>query len=195
MKLKLSDPLEQYIADSLTKAGIDFVHESQDARATLNLDFFLPDHGVYLEIKGGHSPRISNQMKRAHNVIAIQGVSSVDFMCLLLSRYPIPMNPTKLDTQPIPEWALQAAKRWSSHPMEDATEEALARLIAEAHAASGWMPMDSVPLDGTVVLALAKRNKEVRLCAFNVSMAQSPGWLSLKGSYTHWQPLPAPPKV
>lgn len=86
MKLQLSDPLEQYIADSLTRAGISFIHETQDHEATLNLDFFLPEHGVYLEIKGGHTSRISKQMSRAFNVIAIQGVKSVDFICKLLSK-------------------------------------------------------------------------------------------------------------
>ncbi len=86
--LQLSDPLEQYIADSLTRAGIPFVHESQDAQMTKALDFFLPDHLVYLEIKGGHSNRIVGQMGRAMNVIAIQGVKSVDFICKLLSVIP-----------------------------------------------------------------------------------------------------------
>lgn len=86
--LQLSDPLEQYIADSLTRAGIDFIHESQNDQATKCLDFYLPDHGVYLEIKGGHSNRIAGQMARDFNVIAIQGVKSVDFICKLLSVVP-----------------------------------------------------------------------------------------------------------
>jgi hypothetical protein len=86
--LQLSDPLEQYIADSLTRAGIMFIHESQDSVRTSALDFYLPEYLVYLEVKGGHSNRISGQMSRAMNVIAIQGVKSVDFICKLLSTIP-----------------------------------------------------------------------------------------------------------
>lgn len=87
-RLELSDPLEQYIAESLTRARILFTHESEDPEVTKCLDFYLPEFNVYLEIKGGHSKRIADQMSRDFNVIAIQGVKSVDFICKLLSTIP-----------------------------------------------------------------------------------------------------------
>jgi len=80
--MAITDPLEQDIADALIYAGIEFKHELEGG--TKNLDFYLPDYDVYLEIKGGHSDRITEQMSRDFNVIAVQGVKSVEFLCELL---------------------------------------------------------------------------------------------------------------
>lgn len=70
----MSDPVEDIIRSALTDAGIEFVDE-RDAR-TLGLDFYLPKEGVRIEVKQFHSDRISEQMSRAPNVIAIQGITS-----------------------------------------------------------------------------------------------------------------------
>lgn len=86
--MHISDPLEQQLADALSKAGVRFVHESEDAHVTKALDFFLPDFGIYLEVKGGHTDRIAWQMSRGANAIAIQGMSSVAFICNLLGCLP-----------------------------------------------------------------------------------------------------------
>lgn len=37
------------------------------------LDFYLPDHGVFIECKQFYSERIARQMSSVHNVIVIQG--------------------------------------------------------------------------------------------------------------------------
>lgn len=58
-----------------------------EGKSPANLDFYLPSHDLYLEIKGGHSERIAGQMARHPNVIAIQGVKSVAFVVNLLANY------------------------------------------------------------------------------------------------------------
>lgn len=82
MERKISDPLENYVAQALDDAGIVFKHESEGD--TLNLDFHLPDHGLYVEVKRFHSDRIAGQMSRAGDVIALQGSAAVDLFCKLL---------------------------------------------------------------------------------------------------------------
>lgn len=72
-----SDPMEALIFDALTDAGERFVHEGGEARG---LDFYLPDRDVYIEVKRMHSPRISEQMARAANVIAAQGPAAVQML-------------------------------------------------------------------------------------------------------------------
>jgi len=70
-----ADHYEQYCGEALENAGINFIHESQGA----GLDFYLPDFDIYLEIKQFHADRISRQMAKYDNVIAIQGIKSLDF--------------------------------------------------------------------------------------------------------------------
>jgi hypothetical protein len=71
--VKLSDPIEQIIADGLDAAGIRFVHESKAKELTLSLDFYLPDFCIFIECKQFWSENLNNQMQRASNIIAIQG--------------------------------------------------------------------------------------------------------------------------
>ena len=80
--MNITNPLEQLIADALMEADVAFKHESEGG--TKNLDFYLPNLDVYIEVKGGHSDRISEQMSRDFNVIAVQGVKSVHLLCKLL---------------------------------------------------------------------------------------------------------------
>lgn len=51
------------------------------------LDFYLPDHGLYIEVKQFHSDRIADQMKRAPNVIAAQGRPAVKALGRALELY------------------------------------------------------------------------------------------------------------
>jgi hypothetical protein len=71
------------ISEAVDSAGIQYLTD-YEGRSPKNLDFYLPDHDLYLEVKGGHSERISNQMARDFNVIAIQGIKSVAFVVKLL---------------------------------------------------------------------------------------------------------------
>jgi hypothetical protein len=66
------DPMEKIIADALIKAGVVFVTDYGGHNPT-NLDFYLPEHGIHIEVKQFYTPRIADQMSRANNVIAIQG--------------------------------------------------------------------------------------------------------------------------
>jgi len=65
------DPLELIIADALSSAGIKFVHESDNKEQ--NLDFLLPDSGIYIECKQFPTGRTSAQIAPYPNVIVIQG--------------------------------------------------------------------------------------------------------------------------
>jgi hypothetical protein len=65
------DPIELIIADGLRRAGIRFVHESDNKSQAL--DFSLPDLGVYIECKQFPSVRTSEQLAEFPNVILIQG--------------------------------------------------------------------------------------------------------------------------
>lgn len=78
MKLSsISDYLEQTIADRLTELGILFIHDSQGG--TKGLDFYLPNHDIYIEVKQFSAPRSKEQLERADNIILIQGVKALDF--------------------------------------------------------------------------------------------------------------------
>jgi hypothetical protein len=80
---RAGDPMERMIEDALASAGIDYACENSPGNAT-SLDFYLPDHGVAIEVKRFHSDRIAAQMARAPNVIALQGETAVRFFCEML---------------------------------------------------------------------------------------------------------------
>ena len=67
----ITDPVERIVADALDRAGV--VYETTNS---LELDFYLPSYEIYIEVKQYHSPRISEQMSRDANVIAIQGIEA-----------------------------------------------------------------------------------------------------------------------
>lgn len=75
------DPVETIVADGLAAAGIAhrFGHDVANG-----LDFYLPDFDVYVEVKRFHSGRIAEQMARAENVIAIQGVAAARLFAKLV---------------------------------------------------------------------------------------------------------------
>lgn len=68
----VKDPTELIVEDALTSQGIAFVSDERDPR-NQNLDFYLIDFDIHIEVKTFHSDRIAEQMSRAPNVIAIQG--------------------------------------------------------------------------------------------------------------------------
>ena len=78
----MTDPIEAMVSKALTEAKIEFVTEN-DPRAC-NLDFYLPNIGVHIEVKQYHSPRIADQMSRADDVIAIQGRWAAEVFCGLI---------------------------------------------------------------------------------------------------------------
>lgn len=85
--LHCTDPLEKAIEIALIEAGIRY-HTETDAKNGKNLDFFLPDLDIYLEVKSGHTDRIAEQMSRHPNVIAIQGGKSTRWIAALIQSLP-----------------------------------------------------------------------------------------------------------
>jgi len=77
-KINFGDGLEKMVAGALNDAGIEFIHESESK--DLKLDFYLPSFDVYIEVKRFHADRIERQMSSKDNVIAIQGIKSVEFI-------------------------------------------------------------------------------------------------------------------
>jgi hypothetical protein len=77
----MTDPLEDQIRSALVSTEIRCINESKESKF---LDFYLPEYGVHLEVKGGSTPRIADQCERDHNVIVIQGMKSVAFIVELL---------------------------------------------------------------------------------------------------------------
>lgn len=74
-----TDPMERIIADALNNANIP--HMSDAVHGTdHHLDFHLPDaapHGIAIEVKRMHAPRIAEQMSRHPDVIVAQGEYAV----------------------------------------------------------------------------------------------------------------------
>jgi hypothetical protein len=79
--LERNDPMEIMVAEAFTEAGIAWVDDLETG-----LDFYLPDYEVYVEVKRMHSARISEQMLRRPDVIAVQGLQAVKTLCHLLTR-------------------------------------------------------------------------------------------------------------
>lgn len=76
------DPMEAATAEVLALAGVRYHREHRES----GLDFYLPDFDVYIEVKQFHSDRIAAQMSRRRNVIAIQGLGSLDALKKLLLK-------------------------------------------------------------------------------------------------------------
>lgn len=79
----MNDPLEQIVAEALEGADMDYLTGEGGGNPS-GLDFNLVNHGVEIEVKRFHSARISDQMSRAENVIAIQGEGAVRFFANLI---------------------------------------------------------------------------------------------------------------
>lgn len=81
-KTHISDFLEKEIANTLSDLKINYIHESQNNKSSL--DFYLPDFDVYIEIKQFHSDRVLKQLASRDNVILIQGKKSIKFLKAIL---------------------------------------------------------------------------------------------------------------
>lgn len=81
----ITDPMERLIAEALDKAGIAWLHENDPGNAA-RLDFYLPDHDLYIEVKRLASERSGDQLKRADNVVLVQGKAAVEWLVEMLAR-------------------------------------------------------------------------------------------------------------
>jgi hypothetical protein len=78
-----NDPLETIIADGLGRAGIRFVHWSDNKSQAL--DFSLPDFGIYVECKQFATDKTSAQIAPFPNVIVIQGREAAQAFARLIA--------------------------------------------------------------------------------------------------------------
>ena len=78
------DPCESMLAMAMQSAGISFLREPHPD--TLGLDFYLPDFGVHIEVKRFGTPRSEYQMRRAKNVILVQGLEACCLFAMLAER-------------------------------------------------------------------------------------------------------------
>jgi len=77
-KIHYTDFLEASLGKTLETNGVDFTHESEVKHEPV-IDFYLPDHDIYIEVKQFYSDRIIKQLQSQQNVIVIQGRKAVDF--------------------------------------------------------------------------------------------------------------------
>jgi len=75
-------PIESKIGKALDKANITYVDELDER--SKGLDFYLVDFDIHIECKQFHTQHISEQMSRASNVIAIQGMKAAELFSDLL---------------------------------------------------------------------------------------------------------------
>lgn len=78
----MTDPMENIIASALDRAGIRYFTENKNHA---KLDFYLPDHDLYIEAKQFHSERTSRQTAQIPNVIVIQGVKAAEWFAATLT--------------------------------------------------------------------------------------------------------------
>lgn len=77
--MEFSDTLEKDTGAALTAAGIVWTRPQR-------LDFYLPDYGVFIEIKQYHSERANDQLKSQNEVILIQGKKALAFFIKMISK-------------------------------------------------------------------------------------------------------------
>lgn len=83
----MQDPIEKIIENALIMSGIRY-KGGREGHNPSNLDFALLDYDVEIEVKQFHSDRISAQMAKAPNVIAIQGRSAALCFASLINGKP-----------------------------------------------------------------------------------------------------------
>lgn len=81
--------LENLIRQVLTDAGIEFLsdQDSGEKRNPSGLDFKLLEENVEIEVKRYASDRTGEQMKRAPDIIFVQGSVACAFLAKLLVNY------------------------------------------------------------------------------------------------------------
>lgn len=78
-------PLEQRIAKALDTAKLGY-RTDYEGGVEAHLDFYVQKYDVHIEVKGGHSPRISKQMARSKNVIVAQGEKAAELLAALIEQ-------------------------------------------------------------------------------------------------------------
>jgi hypothetical protein len=85
MTRSIRDPMERMIAEALDEACIAYSVEGENGQ---RLDFYLPEHELFIEVKQFHSDRIASQLRDTPNVIVAQGRPAVTALAALLRTMP-----------------------------------------------------------------------------------------------------------
>ncbi|GLK78067.1 hypothetical protein GCM10008171_33210 [Methylopila jiangsuensis] len=85
--------MERAIREALDSAGIRYVIPHDTHLGAGALDFDLPDHGLSIEVKQFHSPRIAKQMTLAPNIIVAQGRVAVMALAHMIRGGGLPAAP------------------------------------------------------------------------------------------------------
>ena len=82
-----SDPIEKIIAVALDSAGIRYVLDGDAPKSlTHNLDFYIPDFGIHIEVSAYYTARKIEQLSRADSVIYVQGRAAANAFAQLLKN-------------------------------------------------------------------------------------------------------------
>ena len=88
----MDDPLETRMVDLLNDRRIAFERPERDTGDPTNLDFYLPELDMYIEVKQFHTDRIARQLakvpesKTAMVLIGPKAVEDLEALCTLLWR-------------------------------------------------------------------------------------------------------------
>ena len=76
-----TDPVEAIIYDALVDSDVPFEMGKN------GIDFYMSDSDIYIECKRFHSDRISDQMARVDNIIAVQGICTARALAGLIRSH------------------------------------------------------------------------------------------------------------
>jgi len=85
MSARKQDPTEAIIADGLRAAGIEFQRGRELEPGRYSIDFYLPDHDLWIEVSQHHTPRKIEQLSRLPDVVLIQGNQAARGFIALIS--------------------------------------------------------------------------------------------------------------
>ncbi len=93
-----TDPMERLCGQALRACGIDFITD-HEAESPARLDFYLPASDLHIEVKRFHSERVAEQLRRAENVILLQGKGAVQFFASLMTTTAVETDPVGMSAK------------------------------------------------------------------------------------------------
>lgn len=79
------DPCERMVAEALDAAGIEYERGAECG--SRRLDFYLPELGVFVEVKQFSTPRTAEQIAGREDVILLQGKAACAAFGHLIGAY------------------------------------------------------------------------------------------------------------
>ncbi len=77
----MNDPLEMKLSKVLDDSGLQYTRPERDRNDPSNLDFYIPNLDLYIEVKAYHTQRIWNQVERTpdkSSILVLIGRRSVE---------------------------------------------------------------------------------------------------------------------